>query len=87
MREYRSHIYKTEGDGVDVLLTDCAALIKEAVEALTECADDLEAELKERWCTKPEGTCHPALQSKFDRDMVTVVKARALVTKLTGEKQ
>jgi hypothetical protein len=46
-------------------------------ELLAECADDLEAELRDRWCVGPDGGCHPALKAKFDRDMVVVDRARA----------
>lgn len=59
-------------------MTQYQALIErlEAVEMLcAELADDLEAELRARWFGQ-DGACHPALQSKFDRDMDVVNRAR-----------
>jgi hypothetical protein len=48
----------------------------EALEgALRECADDLEAELRGRWCIV-QGNPHPAMKPKFDRDMQPVYRAR-----------
>ena len=51
------------------------ALVGELGEALAECADDLEAEVRDRWFMG--GTeVHPALEHKFERDMAPVNKAR-----------
>ena len=45
-------------------------------EALLECAEDLEAWVKEHYCTEPDGSCHPAMQAKMDRDLAPARKAR-----------
>lgn len=47
--------------------------LREMMEALTECADELEAEVKHRY----GDPVHPAMQSKFERDMQAVIEARA----------
>ena len=47
-------------------------------ESLEECADDLEAELDKKY-KYPSGSVHPASQRHYDRDMVTVRKARAVL--------
>ena len=52
-------------------------------DALKESADDLEAELNARYRIVgdgPEKTVHPAMQRQYERDMVTVVKARAALS-------
>lgn len=66
---------------------DAAKQLREAADTLcqmravlAECANDLEAEVTARWRTEPDGSCHPALQAKLDRDLTPVVKARALLT-------
>jgi hypothetical protein len=44
--------------------------------ALKECADDLEAELKDRYRDTLD---YPSQRARFDRDMASVVAARALL--------
>lgn len=62
-------------------ITDLEALVGELEEALAECADELEAEVRGRWFMG--GTeVHPALEHKFKRDMVPVLAARATLAKL-----
>lgn len=62
-------------------------------ELLTECADDLEAELLDRYGHGKAEDIHPAMRPKFDRDMEPVRKARAIlrtpepVTTPTGEQE
>lgn len=48
----------------------------EVVAVLAECADDLEAEVRNRW-GDDERVAH-----KLERDLVPVVKARALLTRI-----
>jgi len=47
------------------------------VEALRECAEDLEVEVRSRFIDRDTGLPHPANQRRYDRDMVPVRKARA----------
>jgi hypothetical protein len=63
----------------DYLSCPVRAAAPELLEALENVSDDLEAELKHRW------GYHPALQSKFDRDMVPVIEARELIAKIRGK--
>ena len=65
---------------IAALKNDAPALIKIARLA-QECADDLEAEVKNRWVS-PDGSVHPALQRKFDRDMSVVIELRAALNLL-----
>lgn len=60
-----------------VVATD-KARIAELEGALRDCADDLEAEVRDRWCYM-NGRPHPAMQPKFDRDMQPVDRARSLL--------
>jgi hypothetical protein len=48
--------------------------IKALVEALRECSDDLEAFTRAEYGWP---SIHPSMKAKFDRDMQTVVRARA----------
>lgn len=86
-------VYDSEGDPLRLIvqadecdeaaqaITDLEALVGELGEALAECADDLEAEVRDRWFMG--GTeVHPALEHKFERDMAPVNKARATLAKL-----
>jgi hypothetical protein len=52
------------------------ARMREIARLAQECADDLEAEVKSRWIDA-DGSIHPALQRKFDRDMSIVIELRA----------
>jgi hypothetical protein len=60
------------------------ARLREIARLAQECADDLEAEVKSRW-VDPDGSIHPALQRKFDRDMSIVIELRAALAG-SGEK-
>lgn len=58
---------------------------EDALAALRECADDLEAELRERYgASGPEGV-HPAQEPKFRRDMRTVEAARHAIVSLQAQ--
>lgn len=46
--------------------------------ALKECADDLEAYIKDHYLDSG-GNCHPALQHRYDRDIAPVLNARKLL--------
>jgi hypothetical protein len=59
-------------------LREAASAITALTDALANVSYDLEAELKHRW------GYHPALQSKFERDMVPVIEARELIAKIRG---
>lgn len=52
------------------------ARIAELTAALTQCADDLEAEIDGRYRILPGGTIHAATLADYDRDMATVREAR-----------
>jgi len=60
------------------------ARLREIARLAQECADDLEAEVKSRWIDA-DGSIHPALQRKFDRDMSIVIELRAALAG-SGEK-
>ena len=62
------------------LLNSLPALL-EIARLAQECADDLETEVKSRW-VNPDGSIHPALQRKFDRDMSPVIELRAALQAL-----
>jgi hypothetical protein len=80
-----------EGASLDVVGRANAAAIVAAMNSLEslleiarlaqECADDLETEVKSRW-VDPDGSIHPALQHKFDRDMSPVIELRAALLRL-----
>jgi len=56
----------------------------ELLEALEDLANDCEGWVDAEY--KDDGEVyHPALQRKYDRDMETVLKARALIAKARGE--
>jgi hypothetical protein len=55
------------------------------LEALRECADDLEAEIKGR--VGSVALSYPTLKRKFDRDMEPVTKARAALSAADREAQ
>ncbi|MDR7229932.1 hypothetical protein J2X45_001013 [Caulobacter sp. BE264] len=55
---------------------DRSDLITRLEQALTECADDLAAEIEERY---RETKDHPAMKRRYDRDMTPVENARALL--------
>lgn len=66
--------------------TACAAIsataAREMVEALEECAEDLEAYVRSQYeGTAADGGVHPAIQRKYERDMEPVHKARAALLK------
>lgn len=54
-------------------------------EALADCANELEAEIRARY-VHADGV-HPAMQHKFDRDMATVIEARHAMMTLRARVQ
>ena len=63
----------------DAILADPTyARAAEMREVLRECADDLESFVNAEYHLR-DGTIHPAMQHKFDRDMAPILRARALV--------
>ena len=67
------------GNGVvNELLAEVVKLRK----ALQECADDLQAEIEDRYPIsipgKPGRDVYPDMQRRYDRDMAPVIKARKL---------
>lgn len=59
---------------------EAAAFIELVVVVLEECADDLEAEVRDRWCYC-DGEPHPGLLPKYERDMGPVRRARQLIAR------
>lgn len=53
------------------------ARIAELEAALKDCADDLEAEVDARYRICPDNTVHPAMQRKYEMDLLSVRAARA----------
>ena len=51
------------------------ALIQEAAELLEQLAEDKEAQITERYCFDG-ASVHPALQHRYDRDMLLVDRVR-----------
>lgn len=51
------------------------------VACLTDCADDLESEVRDRWCYD-DGKPHPANERRFERDMEPVNRARQLLAQV-----
>ena len=65
-------------------LAEKDARIRELEGALKDCADDLEAFVRGRWCYT-SGNPHPGNLPRFEEDMRPVCKARAiLLTKHEG---
>jgi len=60
------------------LISERERELAEARTIITELADDLEGEMKDRYCLG-NGEPHPAMKRKYDRDMVPVVGARAFL--------
>jgi len=58
---------------------DLIIVAQELADALKECADDLEAELKARYPIAH--LAYPSQKLKYDRDMEPVLKARAALQK------
>ena len=71
-------------DGPDIATAKANARLiaaaPEMAEVLQELADDLQAELQERYGVPP----HPANVAKFGRDMEPVRKARAILARIRG---
>lgn len=57
------------------------ARIEALEQALRDCADDLEHEIENRYLGYKD---HPAMRSKYERDMGVVIRARAALAQ-TGE--
>lgn len=55
--------------------------IAELETALAELADDLAAEIDARYDPLMQGAIHPAMLSRYDCDMASVRRARALLAK------
>ncbi len=63
-----------------------AVNIDKLLELIEELASELEDEIKDRCCDM-RGEVHPARKRHFDRDMITVNKARALLAEARGVKE
>ncbi len=63
-----------------------AVNIDKLLELIDELANELEDEIKDRYCDA-RGEVHPARKRNFDRDMITVNKARALLAEARGVKE
>jgi len=61
-------------------------LLDQMIEALRECSDDLEAEIRYRYGGSGR-LLYPSEQIKFDRDMLPVKRARALLEVITEDTQ
>ena len=57
--------------------------IAELEAMLRELADDLDTEISGRYDPRMQGNIHPAMLSRYDRDMDPVKRARALLDKET----
>lgn len=74
---HRPRLTPDENKALGVLLASHAAL-----EAMTkELADDIEAELEARYEGMKD---HPAMKRRYDRDMESVIRARALLSGATA---
>lgn len=58
---------------------------KELVEALEECVHELEGEIEGNYPAETRKQ-YPSQQRRYDRDMSTVLRARAALAKLKGER-
>lgn len=58
------------------------AALEEVRPIIDDLANDLEAEVKDRWCYL-DGAPHPSLKHKYDRDIAPVNAARALLATLS----
>ncbi len=58
---------------------DLIASWRERGEALKECAEDLEAELRARYCFNGSVEPHPSMKHDFDRDMDIIYRIRRLI--------
>jgi hypothetical protein len=58
-------------------MTEQLDIVERLRAALKECADDLEAEIRDRY--KLTMDVYPSEKRKFDRDMASVIAARKLL--------
>ena len=63
-----------------------AVSIDKLLNTIEELANELEDEIKNRYCDM-RGEVHPASKRHFDRDMITINKARALLAEARGVKE
>lgn len=69
-------------DGEDRYVIVPAEIYEDLLAALKECADDLEAWVRERHGYGDD--IHPAMQRRYERDMEPVRTARAAIAKAEG---
>lgn len=62
---------------------DPAATMKEVVEVLRDCAEDLESMVEAHYGGGIKD--HPAMKPKYERDMEPAERARAILAKLEGK--
>lgn len=61
-----------------------AEVLREVEEALKDCADDLEVEVRAQYGVNALQGVHPALEYKYKRDMTPVLAARRALASLRG---
>jgi hypothetical protein len=67
-----------ESEPASEVVERLTARVSELEAGLRECADDLRAEVNDRWCWS-DGRPDPRMQHKYDRDMEPVLKAEDLL--------
>ncbi len=82
-QEKRIAELRKEADMMHSEYKTATARIAELKAALKPCADELEAELNNRYRIEPDGSVHPAMQDDYELEMATVRAARAAL----GEKE
>ncbi len=83
------HVYAVtsiEKDGVTIQAVGNGVTIDKLLNTIEELANELEDEIKNRYCDM-RGEVHPASKRHFDRDMITINKARALLAEARGVKE
>ena len=59
-----------------------AVAASDLLEALQECADDLEAQVEDQYKHTKD---YPSMRRRYDRDIAPVIKARTAIAKAKGE--
>ena len=79
-----AHPYGSNGPEAQTVNARAIAEVPVMVMALRELADDLESELQDKY--PPEMVAqYPVIKRRFDRDMASVAKARAILARIDGD--
>lgn len=83
------HVYvvtSIEKDGVTIQAVGNGVTIDKLLNTIEELAEDLEDWVFKEYCQE-DGKIHPRMERSYNRDMITVNKARALLAEARGVKE